>query len=85
MGIAIDLRRLGRSDECLHESVVEVTTSGLRRMVCENCGHVTIRRTAELSGDIDRSRFGRRSERSAERGDRTQIDETRATKEALGV
>lgn len=84
MGMAIDLRRLSRGAECLHESEVEVTTSGLKRTVCENCGHVAIQPSTELSGDIDRSRFGRRSE-SAGRVGRSQVDETGATKEALFV
>ncbi len=82
--MAIDLRRLRGGAECLHESEVEVTTSGLKRAVCESCGHVTIQPSFELSGDIDRSRFGRRSE-SAGRAGRPQVDETTASKQGLGV
>lgn len=82
MGMAIDLRRLGRGAECMHESEVEVTTSGLKRTVCETCGQVTIQPSIELSGDIDRSRFERRSE-SARRGRGPQVEKTGATKETL--
>lgn len=84
MGMVIDLRHLGRGAECVHESEVEVTTSGLKRTVCEGCGHVTIQPSTELSGDIDRSRFGRRSE-TVGRGGRSPVDDTAATKEALRV
>lgn len=52
--------RLGSDDECPHPSTVEVTTNGLKRVVCEGCGHVAIRRVPTSSSDIERARFARR-------------------------
>lgn len=57
----IRLRRFERSGACVHQSTVEVTTNGLQRVVCEDCGHIAFRPVATLAGDIDRSRFARRS------------------------
>lgn len=85
MGFGIDLRRRQRIDECPHQANIEVTTSGLTRMVCENCGHVTIQPSGELSGDIDRSRFGRRSERSAGHRRMANVDETKRVEETVSV
>lgn len=85
MELGIDLRRLGRNEECLHATGVEVTTGGLKRIVCESCGHVTIRPAAELSGDRSRSRFVRRSEQSTVLGRGLSIDDTGATREPLNV
>lgn len=55
--------RFGRVDACAHLSTVEVINFGLARTVCEQCGHVAIRPVSSISGQVDRSRFERRSER----------------------
>jgi hypothetical protein len=57
----IGLRWFGRGSACSHQSTVEVTTNGLKRVVCEECGHVAIRPVTTMVSDIDRSRFARRS------------------------
>lgn len=43
---------------CSHQSTVTVITGGLERVICEDCGHVTIRYEL-ISGDLDRSMFSR--------------------------
>ncbi len=85
MELGIDILRLARNEECLHATEIEVATGGLKRIVCESCGHVTIRPAGELSGDRSRSRFVRRSEKSAVLGPRPSVDDTGTTKEALNV
>ncbi len=44
---------------CSHQSTVTVITGGLERVICEDCGHVTIRYESMISGDLDRSKFSR--------------------------
>lgn len=51
--------------ECLHDEIVTVVSSGLERMICEGCGHLSFRYLAELTGKIDRARFGREVDRLA--------------------
>jgi len=57
----IRVPRFERSGTCVHRSNVEVTTNGLKRVVCEDCGHIAIRPVTTIAVDIDRSRFARRS------------------------
>jgi hypothetical protein len=54
--------------ECLHDEIVIVVSTGLERMICEGCGHLSFRCLAELSGKIDRSRFVREVDRLATAG-----------------
>ena len=44
---------------CSHQSTVTVITGGLERVICEDCGDVTIRYESMISGDLDRSMFSR--------------------------
>ena len=44
---------------CSHQSTVTVITGALERVICEDCGHVTIRYESMISGDLDRSKFSR--------------------------
>ena len=44
---------------CSHQSTVTVITGGLERVICEDCGHVTIRYESMISADLDRSKFSR--------------------------
>jgi hypothetical protein len=38
----LSVRRF-RRPSCEHEHVVEVRTTGLLRMICEDCGHISFR------------------------------------------
>lgn len=53
-----------KSQRCSHEATVSVRMSGLERVVCERCGHVTVRYLSALSGSVDRSRFAREADRT---------------------
>ncbi len=44
---------------CSHQSTVTVVSAGLERVICEDCGYVTIRYESMISGDVDRSMFSR--------------------------
>ncbi len=67
--MGLGLRRFRRGNTCAHSSTLEVTTNGLTRLVCENCGHVAIRPVAGIVSDIDRSSFARRSESGRRRAE----------------
>ena len=65
------LGRLSKSrdrQECLHTANVTVVSTGLERVICEGCGHLSFRYLAELTGKIDRSRFVREVDRLATAG-----------------
>lgn len=49
---------------CEHPNSVTVRNSGIERTVCESCGRVSFRGLEGLSGEADRSQFGRDIERS---------------------
>lgn len=57
--MGVERRWFGRAPECAHREAVMVTTYGLTRSVCEQCGHVEITKAPTLSGEVDRSRFAR--------------------------
>ena len=45
-----------RIDECKHASTISTITAGLERVVCENCGHVSVRyieETVRIYPDLD--------------------------------
>ncbi len=44
---------------CSHQSTVTVASGGLERVICEDCGDVTIRYESMILGDLDRSMFSR--------------------------
>ena len=67
--MGLGLRRLTRKKKCEHSSILDVTTNGLRRLVCEGCGLIVIRPVADLKSDIDRSSFARRSEAGRHRAE----------------
>ena len=60
--MALGFGRIRGREKCLHSSTLDVTTNGLTRLVCENCGHVAIRPAPIRLSEIDRSSFARRSE-----------------------
>lgn len=47
---------------CTHRSTVSVISGGVERVICEQCGDMTIRYESMISGDVDRKAFARRSE-----------------------
>jgi hypothetical protein len=56
-------RRLRRQGKCAHRSTVSVQSSGVERVVCETCGHVSVHFVADLAGEVERDRFARPVER----------------------
>jgi hypothetical protein len=73
--MGLGLGRFRRRKKCAHASTLDVTTNGLIRLVCENCGHVAIRPGANTPSEADRSSFARRSEGGRRRAeaDRTAL------------
>ena len=57
----------------MHASTLDVTTSGLKRVVCESCGLVAIRPVTSIEGEINRSSFARRSEGGRRRAEPDRI------------
>ena len=48
--------------DCSHQSTVNGVTGGPERVVCEDCGDVTVRDESMISRDIDRSMFSREAD-----------------------
>lgn len=62
-------RRLERRRaRCEHRETVSVKTAGIERVVCEACGHVSVRFLSDMDGQVERESFARPSEREAEAG-----------------
>ena len=57
------LRRMRRQDRCAHSVSVTVQSTGIERVVCEACGHVSVHFLSGLTGEVDRDRFARPIER----------------------
>lgn len=51
-----------KGPDCSHVSTITVVSGGLERVVCEDCGDVTIRYESMISGDVDRAKFARRAD-----------------------
>ena len=64
-------RRHRRQNNCSHRVTVAVRSGGIERQVCESCGHVGVHFLADLSGEVERSRFAR----PIERGEGAQLPE----------
>jgi hypothetical protein len=45
--------------DCAHDETSTSHTSGLERVVCQGCGHVSVRFVAAVCGSVDRARFAR--------------------------
>lgn len=56
-----------RHHDCVHDETVSVIADGLERVICEQCGHVTVRYESMISGDVERSQFPRRADERARR------------------
>lgn len=67
MGIweAILPRTHPRRRDCAHPRTVSVIADGLERVICEDCGLLTIRYESMISGDVRRSQFSRRADKMA--------------------
>lgn len=49
--------------ECDHAQAIAITSAGVKRYVCETCGHVSFEYSAEMTGQVDRDRFARPADR----------------------
>lgn len=59
--------------DCRHQSTVSVISDGLEEVICEDCGHVSIRYESMIQHDLKRSQFTRRGGLlSGENGERPQ-------------
>lgn len=56
-------RRHRRQNKCPHRTTVSIVSSGVQRLVCESCGHVSVHFMADLGGEVERTRFARNIER----------------------
>lgn len=65
--------------DCRHLSTVNVISDGLEEVICEDCGHVTVRYETMIRHDLERSQFTRRADtlasigRSRHRTDRPRL------------
>jgi len=72
-------RRNWRQNNCQHRVTVAVRSGGIERRVCETCGHVSVHFLADLSGEVERSRFAR----PIDRGEGAQLPELGSLDEEL--
>lgn len=56
------LRWLERTVDCDHHSTISAIQSGLERVVCEDCGDVTVRYQSTISGKPTRDQFARHAD-----------------------
>ena len=54
-----------RKATCSHHSTVSVVTGHLERVICEDCGDVTVRYESMISGDVNRLQFSRKADTTA--------------------
>ncbi len=64
-GFELVFRPRPDSGQCLHDSVLAVSASGVRRAICETCGHISVRFIAEMEGPVSRHRFARPADEAA--------------------
>ena len=71
-------RRNHRSnpENCSHSGAITVRSTGIERIVCETCGHVSIRFETAANDEFQRDVFARQSRRDAidNRADRQPAD-----------
>lgn len=48
--------------DCSHESTVSVISAGVEQVICEECGHVSVRYESMIPHDVDRSQFTRQAD-----------------------
>lgn len=56
--------------DCKHQSTVSVISAGLERVICELCGHVSVRYESMIRQDVKRSQFTRQADLLARVGNR---------------
>jgi len=59
--------RAWRQSRCRHSVTVSVGSTGVERVVCESCGHVSVHFLTDMDSEFDRARFARPGERDPER------------------
>ena len=59
--------RAWRQSRCRHIVTVSVWSTGVKRVVCESCGHVSVHFLTDMHSEFDRARFARPGERDLER------------------
>ena len=65
-GFELVFRPRPDTGQCRHESVLAVTASGVRRAICETCGHISVRFLTEMEGPVFRNRFARPADEAAD-------------------
>jgi hypothetical protein len=55
-----------RTAKCAHIRSVSVTSAGVTRHVCEDCGHVGFNFEKSLDGLVERDRFSRPADETSE-------------------
>lgn len=55
-------RVVDRIRHCSHEESISVIAGGLERVICEDCGDVTIRYESMIASDISRGQFARKAD-----------------------
>jgi len=48
--------------DCAHASTVSVISGRIENVICEDCGHVSIRYESMIRQDVERSQFRRRAD-----------------------
>ena len=64
--IELAIKPRSRPGQCSHEANLSVTAAGVKRSICETCGHISVRFLTEMSGPIYRRRFARPADEAAE-------------------
>lgn len=62
-GIQVTVGTRPPSRDCFHPSTLSTTTAGLERIVCESCGHLSVRYLGGLEYPADRRQFARPADR----------------------
>ncbi len=57
--IAVVSNRTWEAQSCAHRDSLVTTCGSLVRIVCESCGHISLRPHGGLRGPVDRERFAR--------------------------
>ena len=47
---------------CVHAKSIVVNTVGLQRLICETCGHVSVKFTDDTSNEVRRTAFARNAD-----------------------
>ncbi len=75
--------RSRQGNDCRHPVTMSTITAGLERVVCEACGHMSIRNLRSISGPIERQSFARPAD--AVPAPKLTADQKRAIRNAAAV